>query len=250
MNPAGLVGAELNNTACMPVAWAPGGAVGAGSGAKGIGTNGVVDRMPDITASVNYTDSWGHVAAAGVIRYFAVDNGGKGSNSLGATTSQTDDTLGGGLLAGATLNWGQWVGGYFAKDQIGFNGYWGEGINRYIEASSRQGDAILFITPSATPGASPSLSLKTQEQYGGFVWILHNWTDQLRTNVAFGIDQQDWKNGVTVSTAQGSQIERVESLHANLIWSPVKAVNIGVEYMWGYNEVRILASGAGVPGGS
>jgi len=202
--------------------------------------------MPDVTAAVDYTDTWGHVRAAGVLRYFAVDNGGNSSNSLGATSSQSKDTIGGGGLVGATLNIGSWIGGYFAKDQIAFNGYIGEGINRYVGAASQQGDAILFVNPNGMFG-----SLDTQLQYGGFFWYLHNWTDTLRTNAVFGIQYQEWNNSVPVDDiAIGSQYQQVESVHVNLIWSPVKSVNLGLEYMWGYNENRNLPGGAGVVGGS
>ena len=155
-NPAGMVGASLENTAGTPVAFQPGSPVSVGSGATRTGANGVVDRAPDFTASVNYTDTWGHVAAAGVLRYFAIDNGGSSGNSLAlpgtgpipATESRTNSTVGGGGLVGATINIGNWIGGYFAKDQIAFNGYIGEGLNRYIEADSAQGDVILTIRPN------------------------------------------------------------------------------------------------------
>jgi hypothetical protein len=246
-NPAGEVGLVEENSAGMPVAFIPGSPVSVGSGAPRTGGNNVVDRMPDITASVNYTDTWGHVAVAGVLRYFAVDNGGSSSNSIGPTASQTKDTIGGGGLVGATINWGQWVGGYFAKDQFAFNGYVGEGINRYIGAAgTQQGDAIIFVNPNGTLGA-----FDTQLQYGGFAWVQHHWTDTLRTNAVFGIQHQDWKSNVPQDdVAIGTQYEQVESVHVNLIWSPVKSVNLGLEYMWGYNQGRNLASGAGVVGGS
>jgi len=247
-NPAERVGAVAENSSGNPVAFLPGSSVSVGSGAPRTGANDVVNRMPDVTASVNYTDTWGHVAAAGVAELFSVDNGGNSSNSLGATSSQAKDTLGGGGLVGATLNIGNWIGGYFAKDQIAFNAYVGEGLNRYIEADSAQGDAILFIHSNGTFG-----QLNTQLQYGGFFWYLHNWTDTLRTNAAFGYQGQNWKNSVlqpSTPISSSGMYQTVESVHVNLIWSPVKSVNLGIEYMWGYNQNRNLADGSSIPGGS
>jgi hypothetical protein len=77
-----------------------------------------------------------------------------------------------------------------------------------------------------------------------------HWTDQLRTNAVFGIDRQNWKSGVPVSPSSTSQVQQVESVHVNLIWSPVKSVNLGIEFMWGAVEYRNLANGAGINGGS
>jgi hypothetical protein len=242
-NPAGKVG-QVTGTGDAAV-FTPGSPVSVGSGATRTGANDVVDRMPDITASIHYTDDWGHMVAAGVIRYFAVDNGDDPGNSSGPTIQHSADTLAGGGLVGATINWGQWIGGAFAKDQLGIHGFVGRGINRYIDkASSRQGDVIDFVAADGSP------SLQTQMQYGGFFWVLHHWSDQLRTNAVFGIDRQNWKSGVPVSPSSTSQVQQVESVHVNLIWSPVKSVNLGIEFMWGAVEYRNLANGAGINGGS
>src|SRR5271169_5076841 len=56
-NPAGMVGASLENTVGTSVAFQPGSSVSVGSGATRTGANGVVDRAPDFTASINYTDT-------------------------------------------------------------------------------------------------------------------------------------------------------------------------------------------------
>ena len=39
---------------------------------------------------------------------------------------------------------------------------------------------------------------------------------------------------ITPSSAAvaGGLSERIQTVHANLIWSPVKAVSMGVEWMW------------------
>jgi len=92
---------------------------------------------------------------------------------------------------------------------------------------------------------------RTQTQYGGYIWAAHYWTDKLRSNFAFGIDEQDWLGvQVPVTAIATSQITQVTSIHANLIWSPVKSVNLGVEYLFGTATHRNLASGAGIEGGS
>jgi len=241
-NPAGQVAQVEGGT------FTPGSPVSVGSGAPRVGANNVVDRAPDITGSVHYNDSWGHVQLSGVVRYLATDDGGDPTNSIGPTTSHTADAIGGGALLGTTYNVGQLIGGAFGKDQVGFQGYIGQGIDRYIDTSSRQGDAINFI--NVGPGGTLSETIHTQTQYGGYVWLLHNWTDQVRSNVAFGIDEQDWLGLNVPVTTSGSQITQVTSIHANLIWSPVKSVNLGVEYLFGSVTRRNLASGAGIPGGS
>jgi DcaP outer membrane protein len=245
-NPAGQIGAPGTDTNGNRI-FVPGATFAQSAGAFGLGKNNAVDRAPDITGTVDYNDTWGHLQLSTVIRYFAVDDGGSSTNSVGSTTSHTADAIGGGVTVGGTYNVGGLIGGAFAKDQVGFVGYLGQGINRYIDTSSRQGDAIVFNNATATGFTQ---TIHTQTQYGGNIWVLHNWTDNLRSNFAAGIDEQDWLGlQVPVSTT-GSQITQVTSFHTNLIWSPVKSVNLGVEYMFGTATRRNLASGAGIPGGS
>lgn len=214
-------------------------------------TNAGMTRMPDITGRVQYTDTWGHLSLSGVIRKFDVTNGGAASNTVGGTTEFRDDTIGGGGTLGGTFNFGQWIGGAFAKDQIGFTGIYGYGIDRYFQTGSGPN-----MDGAVTGLGTTAERIRLFENYGGFVWVLHNWTDQLRTNVAYGVMANGIPGSVPVTVSTGAtgggntQFTKVQTIHANLIWSPVKAVNIGLEFMYGTRDFRSLPAGVVQPGGN
>jgi hypothetical protein len=79
------------------------------------------------------------------------------------------------------------------------------------------------------------MSLITTAAYGGQVWGQHYWTDQLRSSVVWGINQYNVPSSLAFTTAQSQQ---QQSAYVNLIWSPVKSVNIGLEFMWGERQQR------------
>ncbi|HLI14282.1 MAG TPA: hypothetical protein VKY65_22020, partial [Alphaproteobacteria bacterium] len=104
------------------------------------------------------------------------------------------------------------------------------------------GDGV--ITGNGT--TTPSILLNTN--YGGFIWYQHFWTDQLRSTLAYGSQSTDWQGPVPTS-AGSTEVKRAQTIHANLIWSPVKAVNVGLEFMWGEDYYR-TAPGSDLAGGS
>lgn len=189
-----------------------------------------IDRMPDVTARLQYTDAWGHLSFSGVLRRFETDNGG-GSDS-GLPPSQTASAYGGGGLIGGTLNVGSLLPSvaYISKDQIGFNGFYGSGLGRYAAVG---GD--LFEGAVVKKFGTTAVTMNTTATWGGFAWYLHNWTDELRTNLVYGIQRNHLSDAVPFTTAL---TDRTETVHANLIWSPVKSVNIGIEAMWAERDVH------------
>jgi hypothetical protein len=192
--------------------------------------------MPDIAFSGAYTDSWGDVWAGGVVRQFSVDNG--LPNSSGVFSQESTVGYGGGV--GATFNLSS-VGasGSFAKDQIGLKGYFGSGIGHYLIGPEQGVGQGTFARFNGT-----GVKVFTTGAYGGQIWGLHYWTDQLRTNVVYGISEYHlpvYGTGYTFNTANSW---RQQSAYINLIWSPVKSVNIGLEFMWGQrNEQANPATG-------
>jgi hypothetical protein len=144
-----------------------------------------------------------------------------------------DSTIGGGGMLFGTVHVKSVLPNMpamFRKDELGFQGFYGSGIGRYSAIGGGLNDAAVVKNPGTT-----SVSIETQPQVGGVAWYQHWWTDQLRTNVAYGIQHNHWSNAIAFST---SQTDRLQTIHANLIWSPVKAVNIGLEFMYGTRDIR------------
>ncbi len=189
-----------------------------------------IDRMPDVTARLVYTDDWGRLSLSGVGRRLETDNGG-GSDS-GLPAKQSASAFGGGGLFGGSLNMGSLLPSfaYISKDQIGFNGFYGSGLGRYANVGGG-----LFGGAVAKNFGTPAVRMETMAQWGGFAWYLHNWTDELRTTIAYGIQRNHWSDAIPFNTGL---TDRTETIHANLIWSPIKSVNIGAEAMWAERDIH------------
>ena len=78
--------------------------------------------------------------------------------------------------------------------------------------------------------------LKAQESMGGFAGISHRWSDTVRSGAYFGWVENDTGDGVSAADVAGEN-KSLQSLHANVIWSPVAQANIGFEVMHGWREV-------------
>jgi len=175
-----------------------------------------IDKAPDLIARYSIDPSWGHVAVAAMGRYLAT-NDGKGAQ---------DGTLAYGVLAGVGIS-------TFGKDMLTLQTVDGNGVGRYLN----QGQGI-----SAVVGTDNQL--RTIDIYGGTIGYSHFWTDALRSNVAFGYDY----------FSAPSKIESLMSTHANLIWSPIPQVDVGLEYIWGqityHQPVTDSATGVSAASGS
>ena len=224
-NPQGDVTANTGATAAAPIPKAPTDPVNN------------IDRAPDLTLSTEYTDSWGHLMVAGVGRRFETDNGGGDATGL---TKQSDSAWGGGVLFGGSLNIGALLPGLvpaiLAKDTVGWNSFYGSGIGRYVLIGGGNFDSAVIKN-----FGTPAVREETQAQWGGFAWYQHRWTDELRSNFVYGIQRNHWSDAIASGFTSGTNTalaDRTESVHVNLIWSPVKAVNLGLEYIWGERDLH------------
>jgi len=183
---------------------------GANYGAESLGGTSI-DHAPDFTAHLTYKHSKGHVAARGVVRYIAVDNG-------GVSPATSDEAVA----------WGVGLDGVYVitdMDAVGAEFNYGKGLGRYMVNSAG-------AAASVTGGGGLGTNLNTQTAFGGYGWYQHKWTDTIRSNVVFGASNVE--NDVVrlgAATAAGL-FERAYTAHGNVIWSPVSQVNFGIEVMW------------------
>ncbi len=82
-------------------------------------------------------------------------------------------------------------------------------------------------------------TLKLLPVFSGFGAIQHWWTEGLRSNAVFG-----WLDMDNQDAESGSALCRTFYLAGNLIWSPVKQMDIGGEILWGQRKNRDSARGA------
>lgn len=163
------------------------------------------DQFPDIVARVNFKTDFGNISLAGIARQFSIDD------------DAYDDTMWGGAVGiGGRIN-------TYGKDDLRFMLHYGNAIGRYM--TTAYAGAIL----DAETG-----ELETYDQWGGFLAYRHFWLDSLRSTIAYSYGGADNDVKLVSETANKS----FQSLHANLIWSPVPRTHLGIEYLWGNREIE------------
>lgn len=156
---------------------------------------------PDISARWTKKGDWGHVGVAGLLRQFKY-------------AGQTD--TGGALSVSGKFNLGD-------KDDIRFAANAGRGIGRYL-AFGLGSDTALDAGGDLAP----------IDGYGAFAAWRHAFSPKLRGNVFYSMAHFD--NDVAL-TGQ-SATERAQSLHANLIYSPLPKLDVGAELIWGQRSLE------------
>ena len=160
-------------------------------------------RMPNFLAALRYRGDWGAANLSGAMQKVESDQASKLGRAvhLGAHVN-----VGKGTKLMATLNHSKGAQGYVL----------GEGA-------------------AAVQNAAGSLDL--QESYGGFAGISHRVNDSVRVGSYFGWLEHDTSDMATPAVAEGEN-KSLKTLHANLWWSPVPRVNIGLEVMHGWREAN------------
>jgi hypothetical protein len=157
--------------------------------------------------------------------------------------------------------------GAWAKDDLGWGFAAGTGIGSLISdcyalstnfGAGASGPASTFTTNRALYDSG--VMTKANGCLGAHIDALHWWTDQLRSNLTFGLTHQDSQyalvtgtsciktggNAVPAGTASGAfnncaaggngVNKELDLAVLNLIWSPVSFVDLGVEYAWGHRD--------------
>tara|TARA_B100001540_G_scaffold317083_1_gene348921 strand:+ start:3635 stop:4915 length:1281 start_codon:yes stop_codon:yes gene_type:complete len=179
-----------------------------GGGARIVTDDG---EMPDVIVRYTHKDDWGHVAGAAIVRQLTYDD------NMGI-----DDT---------TLGWGVSLTGKIKvgkKDDIRFMAIGGEGLGRYLGLNTANG-AVLDAAGN----------LNAIGSYAGNISYRHFWNDKWRSNLTLGAF---WADNSTALTGLGVTKE-VQSVHVNLLYSPVPKVTLGAEYLYARRELESTADG-------
>lgn len=156
------------------------------------------DHAPDLTARLRSTAGRAQYSVSAIARDVGVDSA--------AAPAANDAKWGGALAFTGIVPSGE-------RDDFRFGLDMGNAIGRYQNFG---------FFPDAYLDASGSLTLA--RQMGGFAAFRHFWTPALRSTFELSAASADTPDG----TAAGVN-ESDRSIHLNLIWSPVPAVNLGAE---------------------
>lgn len=164
------------------------------------------DRYPDLVARVNFKPEWGNLSFAALGRQIRYTQ---------AQTGLETGNWGGGLNLAGKIN-------SLGLDTFRFMAHIGNGAGRYTTVSNTFEDAAL----------SEQGDLSLIKTFGGMVSYQHWWNKQWRSNLTYGY-----------STANQPMIvnpllnQQVQSIHANLIWSPINQTTLGMEYIFAEREL-------------
>jgi len=251
----GIIGsASFSAEAPETDAWLAGtGVIGSDAGATASATAGAATlpvtnplkaNAPDLTAAWYIPQPWGHMDFSAVVR---------------PGLQLKDGVYVDRQFVGWGVHWGgdvkpHWFG-LDPRDDITFNFVYGNGIGRYLNASTTF--AIVSNYPAAIPAsvaAANNVRARLTPEYGGNVGYLHRWSDTLRSTISAGWEFHDINNlggangfvcagSTTVSSARttgagGCGLNKaMTTAHLNLIWNPVPFVDFGVEYVYGHRIV-------------
>ena len=164
---------------------------------------------PDAVARVDLKHDWGYLMGAGIVRQLkATSTSGTGTDSA--------------------FGWGFNLSGKLAvpgtADNFKFQVHGGEGIGRYVDGDLDDGgqDAVYN---------NATQKLEPLPEYGALGAYQHWWTDTLRSTV-IGSYSRLFNRSIEPSNA----LKSVIYTGVNLIFSPVKPLDVGFEYHWGQRK--------------
>ena len=171
---------------------------------------------PDVTAKLQYKDTFGHVALRGLARKINASD-----NAVG-TTGEEDSAYGWGLgVSGKILA--------FEKDSFMFQAVYGDGVGHY-----------LFDVANSGPNGNSYIDgvVDTRKAWGGYAAYQHHWSDAWRTNLIAGYTGIDNDDYGALGAGAPNPNKEVASGHINLIWAPTPVYRVGFEYMHGYRKTE------------
>jgi hypothetical protein len=166
--------------------------------------------LPDLTAQVRRTGSWGHVQFAGLLRQIKWDD---------TLADQYD-------LSGSATGWGLNLSSVInatKNDALRLQVIYGEGAENYMN------DAPLDIGVQKNPGdKTKPIKGKALPVLGIVAFLDHNWSDKFSTAIGYSRVDISNSDGQLPSDFKSGQYAAV-----NLLWTPVKNVMTGAELLWG-----------------
>ncbi|MCF1431389.1 MAG: porin [Shewanella sp.] len=160
--------------------------------------------VPDVVARYNFKSNGGSkFAMAGIARQLVLDQDGYDSTEFGYGVSFS------GVIP---------VGN---KDDFKFTATYGDGLGRYL--------ALNYVNAAVL---NASGELKAISSYAGFASYRHWWNDQWRTSVTLS----GFKADNDVALTGDAVNDTAYSSYINLLYSPIRPLTVGMEYMYAMNE--------------
>lgn len=196
---------------------------------------------PDLVGSLNVTQGWGSAQLSGVIADRSVNVPGlNGGNDVGFAV-QAGVKINLPMLAAGDVLWLQAAYSEGALSYLGYGGTVGYG---------RVG---LITTPDLV--VSPTGSVKSTKGFSVLAALRHHWTPTVRSELFGSYSELDFRGALTNNGLPGARNANVKLnpkemiVGANVIWSPVDGLDIGVEVLYSRVELKNRIQAVGAPAG-
>ena len=186
-------------------------------------------RMPDFVGNIRVDQAWGSAQLSAGIRQLNVLNRTPAGNFAGTT-------YGFGIQGGLKIN----LPSLAAGDHLWLQAAYAEGANDYV----LNGVGIPGLGSTAVTGGDAYLdvfgNIKKAKAFGVTVAFVHFWTPTIRQGIGASYARLDYAASVETPFIAGTAIRPAGALTdntefrvgTNLIWSPVRGFDIGVEVLY------------------
>jgi hypothetical protein len=192
--------------------------------------NPLQNLIPTFVLRSRIEQPWGHIQAGVATVGYALNDG----------ISLNKTYIGyGGALSSNFFTWG--------RDNLTWGFAGGDGIGDEIAnnfgIATNFGGALAGQTFTAADSRSffstnrtlydSAVRATTIVSYSARIGYQHWWTPELRSTVDFSMNHQDVPS-FGIASIRAANNKELNLAHANLIWSPVAFVDLGIEYAWGH----------------
>ena len=163
------------------------------------------EEVPDLTAQLRFEQDWGHVQLAGILRRV-------GYETIGTPSNRPE---------GEETGWGLDLSSNFkiGKDKLILAAVYGEGIASYMN----DGGVDL-----AGDGGVGDITAEVVPLLGVVAYYDHYWSERWSSSIGYSFTRVD-----NQALQSADAFEKGEYASVNLLYTPVKSVLMGAEYLWG-----------------
>jgi len=163
---------------------------------------------PDVSGRYRYTGPWGHIQAAGIVRYMRWDD------TLNDAFDLSGHDVGWGINVSTNVKFGPHIGR--------FSAVYGEGIENYMN------DSPVDVGAEPTHNIHQPIKGQALPILGLVGFVDLNWSERMSTTVGYSFQKIQNSNGQAASA-----FKRGDYALANVMFYPTKNVMFGPELQWG-----------------
>jgi hypothetical protein len=179
---------------------------------------------PDIAFASYWSQPWGHVDFKLVGRDLTVTDGRFFAKSYFG--------FGGSISGDVKPGWFGWN-----KDDFTWQATAGNGIGRYLNDQTNAALATNYLLAPTSQNQANSILFHPISAFGMQFGYQHWWLPNLRSNINYGFAYYDISTNLIGPSASMTVNKKLQTIHVNVIWSPVAFIDTGIEYIWGQREV-------------